>query len=98
MLEMDMKDLVELEVRELLESYGFPTNLPVVKGSARKALLEDSSSELGGDSVKLLMQTVDEYIKQPIRLNDASFLLSVEAIFVATGRGTVLTGRLKQEC
>src|SRR5271154_5875278 len=62
MLEMDMKDLVELEVRELLEGYGFPLDLPVIKGSARQALNEENSSLLGTESVKLLMKTVDEYI------------------------------------
>lgn len=50
---MDMKDLVELEVRELLESYGFPEDLPVIKGSARQALFEDSPSELGTDLFKI---------------------------------------------
>lgn len=48
MLEPDMKDLVELEIRELLESYSFPADLPVIKGSARQALYEDDPSELGG--------------------------------------------------
>ena len=84
MLESDMKDLVELEVRELLESYSFPSDLPVIKGSARQALLEDIPSELGLISVKLLMDTVDEYIKEPIRLKNAPFLMSVESVFVAT--------------
>src|SRR5580698_4313174 len=55
LVEPDMKDLVEIEVRELLESYGFPSDLPVVKGSARQALFEDSFSELGTGSVKALM-------------------------------------------
>jgi elongation factor Tu len=95
MLEFDMKDLVELEIRELLESYGFPGDLPVVKGSARQALFEDSPSDLGTNSVKNLMKVVDDYIKQPIRLNDAPFLMSIESIFVATGRGTVLTGKVE---
>jgi elongation factor Tu len=95
MLEPEMKYLVEIEVRELLESYGFPMDLPVVKGSARTALLEDSFSELGSGSVKLLMNTVDNYIKQPIRLKDAKFLMSIEGIFMATGRGTVLTGKIE---
>ena len=95
MLESDMKDLVELEVRELLESYSFPSDLPVIKGSARQALLEETSSELGLFSVKLLMDTVDEYIKEPIRLKNAPFLMSVESVFVATGRGTVLTGKVE---
>lgn len=55
MIEADMKELVEIEVRELLESYGFPEDLPVVKGSARQALFEDDPSELGILSVKTLM-------------------------------------------
>jgi elongation factor Tu len=95
MLEVDMKDLVELEVRELLESYGFPGDLPVVKGSARLALLETEASTYGIDSVKILMETVDSYIKQPMRLKDAPFLMAVEGIFVVTGRGTVLTGKIE---
>uniref|UniRef100_A0A6B2L615 Tr-type G domain-containing protein n=1 Tax=Arcella intermedia TaxID=1963864 RepID=A0A6B2L615_9EUKA len=95
MLEADMKDLVELEVRELLESYGFPSDLPVIKGSARQALFEETPSELGTLSVKTLMNTVDDYIKQPLRLKDAPFLMSIESIFVATGRGTVLTGKVE---
>jgi elongation factor Tu len=95
MLEGDMKDLVELEVRELLESYGYPGDLPVVKGSARMALLESEASKYGIDSVKLLMETVDSYIKQPMRLRDVPFLMAVEGIFVVTGRGTVLTGKVE---
>jgi elongation factor Tu len=58
------------------------------------AMLE--ASNYGIDSVKLLMETVDSYIKQPIRLRDVPFLMAVEGIFVVTGRGTVLTGKLKQ--
>jgi elongation factor Tu len=95
MLEYDMKDLVELEVRELLESYGFPGDLPVVKGSARKALTEEYESDLGTGSVRTLMEQVDNYIKQPLRLNDSPFLMSVEGVFMATGRGTVLTGKVE---
>jgi len=68
-----MKDLVELEVRELLESYGYPDDLPVLKGSARTALEETEPTELGTASVMELMNTVDVYIKQPERLLDASF-------------------------
>jgi elongation factor Tu len=95
MLEKDMKDLVELEVRELLESYGFPADLPVVKGSARRALTEDEESDLGTGSVRELMNQVDSYIKQPKRLNEAPFLMCVENIYMATGRGTVLTGTVE---
>jgi len=95
MLEGDMKDLVELEVRELLDSYGFPDNIPCVKGSARQALEENSSTDLGTGSVQLLMDTVDTYIKQPDRKKDAPFLMPIEGIFMATGRGTVLTGKIE---
>ena len=94
-MEGDMKDLVELEVRELLESYKFDPNLPCIKGSARKALEETSNSELGTGSVQLLMDTVDNYIKQPERKKDTPFLMSIEGIFMATGRGTVLTGKIE---
>ena len=95
MMEGDMKDLVELEVRELLESYGFPSDLPCIKGSARKALEENAPSDLGTGSVQLLMQTVDSYIKQPERKKNTPFLMSIEGIFMATGRGTVLTGKIE---
>jgi elongation factor Tu len=95
MKEPEMKDLVEIEVRELLESYNYPMDLPVVKGSARDALEEDSFSELGTGSVKKLMDLVDNYIKQPIRAKDIPFLMSIVGIFMATGRGTVLTGKIE---
>jgi elongation factor Tu len=91
-----MKDLVELEVRELLESYGFPDDLPVLKGSARTALEETEPTDLGTNSVKELMDTVDTYVKQPERLLDAAFLLSIESTLVAKGRGTVVTGKVEQ--
>lgn len=91
-----MKDLVELEVRELLESYGYPDDLPVLKGSARTALEETEPTELGTQSVLELMNTVDTYVKQPERLLDAAFLLSVESTLVAKGRGTVVTGKVEQ--
>jgi len=96
--EPEMKDLVELEVRELLESYNYPADLPVIKGSARMALEEDlkAPSELGMGSVKNLMDTVDTYIKQPERNFNAPFLLSIEQSYVITGRGTVVTGKIEQ--
>src|SRR6185295_648246 len=90
----DMKDLVELEIRELLESYGYPDDLPVVKGSAREALTEQTFSDLGTGSVKELMNIVDNYIKQPERLLNAPFLLSIENTLIAKGRGTVVTGKV----
>lgn len=91
-----MKDLVELEIRELVESYGFDGNLPVIKGSARMALEEDRDSEMGTGSVKELMSQVDSYIKQPERLVDAPVLLPVENVYVIKGRGTVVTGKVEQ--
>jgi len=98
MVEADMKDLVEMEVRELLENYGYSSDLPVIKGSARTALEEDPdhSTDLGLNSVKLLMDTVDTYIPQPVRLLNAPFLLSIESVHVITGRGTVVTGKIEQ--
>jgi elongation factor Tu len=95
MMEGDMKDLVELEVRELLEAYNFSSDLPCIKGSARAALEEKEPTEVGTGSVKLLMDTVDQYIKQPERKIDAPFLMAIEGIFMAVGRGTVLTGKIE---
>lgn len=95
-VEGDMKYMVELEVRELLETYGYPENLPVLRGSARAALEEGSPSEIGLLSVKKLMDTVDEYIKIPERNLNAPFLLSVETVLVVTGRGTVVTGKVER--
>jgi elongation factor Tu len=96
MLEPVMQDLVELEVRELLESYGYPSDLPVIKGSARLALNEQEASKLGLLSIKKLMDTVDTYIRQPERLINVPFLLAIEQTYVITGRGTVVTGKVEQ--
>jgi len=78
LVELDMKELVEVEVRELLENYGYPADLPVIKGSARLALQEspDNFSEIGMLSVKKLMSTVDSYIPQPQRSKEAPFFIS----------------------
>ncbi len=95
-LSSDMKELVELEVRELLESYGFPEDLPVLGGSARLALEETEYTDLGMKSVQNLMNTVDNYIKQPERNLKGDFLLSVEGSLVARGRGTVVTGKVER--
>jgi len=95
-LSSDMKELVELEIRELLESYKYPESLPVLGGSARLALEETEYTELGMKSVKKLMDTVDSYIEQPERKLDAPFLLSIEGALVARGRGTVVTGKVEQ--
>jgi elongation factor Tu len=98
LVELDMKDLVELEVRELLEQYSFPGDLPVLKGSAKVALEDslDDPSEIGLKAVKELMDTVDTYIPQPDRAVEAPFLMPIEAVYVITGRGTVVTGKIEQ--
>jgi elongation factor Tu len=98
MVEPVMQELVELEVRELLESYGYPTTLPVIKGSAREALNEDfhHPSTLGLLSIQKLMDTVDSYFPLPDRKLDAPFILSIEQAYVITGRGTVVTGKIEQ--
>jgi elongation factor Tu len=92
----DMRELVELEIRELLESYKYPDDLPVLGGSARLALEEEEFTDLGMKSVQKLMEIVDTYIEQPERKLDAPFLLSVEGSLVARGRGTVVTGKVEQ--
>ena len=89
----ELLELVEMEITEQLEEYGF-TDCPIVKGSALKAL-EDPSSEWG-DKIMELMSTVDEYIPDPERDTDKPFLMPVEDVFTITGRGTVATGRVER--
>jgi elongation factor Tu len=92
----ELLDLVELEVRELLSKYEFPgDDIPVVRGSALKAL-EGDEGELGGPSVLKLMEAVDSYIPQPVRDVDKPFLMPVEDVFSISGRGTVATGRVER--
>ena len=88
----ELIELVEMEVTEQLEEYGF-NDCPIVKGSALKAL-EDPDSEWG-DKVMELMNTVDEYIPDPQRDTDKPFVMPVEDVFSITGRGTVATGRVE---
>jgi elongation factor Tu len=90
----ELLDLVELEVRELLSSYGFPgDDIPVVRGSALGALNGDGNWE---KSIDELMEQVDSYIPQPAREVDKPFLMPVEDIFSISGRGTVATGRIER--
>ena len=89
----ELIELVEMEVTEQLEEYGF-NDCPIIKGSALKAL-EDPSSEWG-DKIMELMATVDEYIPDPQRDTDKPFLMPVEDVFTITGRGTVATGRVER--
>ena len=89
----ELIELVEMEVTEQLEEYGF-NDCPIIKGSALKAL-EDPTGEWG-DKIMELMSTVDEYIPDPQRDTDKPFLMPVEDVFSITGRGTVATGRVER--
>jgi elongation factor Tu len=90
----ELLELVEMEVRELLESYDFPgDDTPVVRVSALKALEGDESAEAG---VLELMEAVDSYFEEPDRDIDKDFLMPIEDVFSITGRGTVVTGRIEQ--
>ena len=92
----ELLDLVELEVRELLSKYEFPgDDIPIVKGSALKAL-EGDAGELGEQSIMALMDAVDAYIPQPLREVDKPFIMPVEDVFSISGRGTVATGRIER--
>lgn len=92
----ELLDLVELEVRELLSKYEFPGDqIPIVKGSALKAL-EGDTSEIGVSSIKKLMEAVDAYVPTPVRAIDKTFLMPIEDVFSISGRGTVVTGRVER--
>jgi elongation factor Tu len=92
----ELLELVEMEVRELLSSYEFPgDDVPVIVGSALKAL-EGDSSEIGVPSVEKLIAAMDEYIPQPEREVDLPFLMPIEDVFSISGRGTVVTGRVER--
>ena len=85
-----------MEVRELLSSYDFPgDDIPIVKGSALAAL-EGRDEEIGANSIMELMKAVDDYIPQPDRPRDQSFLMPIEDVFSISGRGTVVTGRIER--
>ena len=91
----ELLELVEMEIRDLLNEYDFPgDDTPIIQGSALKAL-EDPSSEWG-DRIMDLMDAVDEYIPDPQRDTDKPFLMPVEDVFTITGRGTVATGRVER--
>nr|QCI07870.1 Translation elongation factor Tu [Pleonosporium borreri] len=98
----EFKELVILEIRELLEEYDFPgLDLPVITGSALLALEAVTNSESGGDDtwvkkIQSLMESVDKYIPTPQRDTEKTFLMAVEDVFSITGRGTVATGRIER--
>jgi len=92
----ELLELVEMEVRELLDKYEFPgDDTPIVIGSALKAL-EGEQSDLGVESVKKLVAMLDEYIPEPERAVDLPFLMPIEDVFSIAGRGTVVTGRVER--
>jgi elongation factor Tu len=92
----ELADLVELEVRELLSSYGFPGDkIPIVRGSALCAL-ENREDAIGKEAILKLMAEVDAYIPQPARAIDKPFLMPIEDVFSISGRGTVITGRVER--
>jgi len=92
----ELLELVEMEIRELLDKYEFPgDDTPIIRGSALKAL-EGDTTELGEDSVMALAEALDSYIPQPERAIDGAFLMPVEDVFSISGRGTVATGRVER--
>jgi elongation factor Tu len=93
----ELRELVEMEVRDLLKKYDFPgDSIPIVPGSALKALEGDSESEIGEKAILKLMEAVDSYIPTPQRATDKPFLMPVEDVFSIAGRGTVATGRVER--
>jgi elongation factor Tu len=92
----ELLELVEMEIRELLDKYEFPgDDTPIIRGSALKAL-EGDASELGEGSVLKLAEALDTYIPEPERAIDGAFLMPVEDVFSISGRGTVATGRVER--
>ncbi|HOE15162.1 MAG TPA: elongation factor Tu [Candidatus Paceibacterota bacterium] len=93
----EMIDLVETEVRELLNKYGFPGNdTPIIRGSALKALEATSYDDDAVKPIIQLLDTLDSYIPEPVRDKDKPFLMPIEDIFTIEGRGTVVTGRIER--
>jgi elongation factor Tu len=93
MADPELAELVEVEIRELLEKYEFDKDAPIIKGSALKALEGDAANE---DAVMELVKAMDEYIPEPKRDLDKPFLMPIEDVFSIKGRGTVATGRIEQ--
>jgi elongation factor Tu len=92
----ELIELVEMEIRELLDSYDFPgDDTPIIVGSALKAL-EGDTSDIGVPSIEKLVAAMDDYIPEPERAIDGDFLMPVEDVFSISGRGTVVTGRIER--
>ena len=93
----EMKELVEMELRELLDTYEFPgDDTPIICGSALMALNGEDENGLGTTAVRTLVETLDSYIPEPERAIDQPFLMPVEDVFSISGRGTVVTGRVER--
>ena len=91
----EMLELVEMELRELLDTYEFPgDDTPIIVGSALMALEGRDDNELGTTAVKKLVEALDTYIPEPVRAIDQAFLMPIEDVFSIAGRGTVVTGRV----
>jgi elongation factor Tu len=93
----ELLDLVEMELRELLDKYQYPGDTtPIIRGSALKALEGDTSTDYGVASIGKLLEACDSFIPEPKRETDKPFLMPVEDVFTITGRGTVVTGRIER--
>jgi len=93
----ELLELVEMEVRELLDQYDFPgDDTPIIVGSALMALNGQDDNGMGTSAVKKLVETLDEYIPEPERAIDLAFLMPIEDVFSISGRGTVVTGRVER--
>ena len=93
----EMLELVEMELRELLDLYEFPgDDTPIIVGSALMALEGKDDNELGTTAVKKLVEALDSYIPEPVRAIDQPFLMPIEDVFSIAGRGTVVTGRIER--
>ncbi len=93
----EMLELVEMELRELLDTYDFPgDDTPIIAGSALMALNGEDDNELGTTAVKKLVEALDTYIPEPERAIDQPFLMPIEDVFSISGRGTVVTGRIER--
>jgi len=93
----EMLELVEMELRELLDQYEFPgDDTPIIPGSALMALNGQDDNELGTTAVKTLVETLDSYIPEPERAIDGAFIMPIEDVFSIQGRGTVVTGRVER--
>ena len=93
----EMLELVEMELRELLDEYEFPgDDTPIIPGSALMALNGEDANEMGSTAVRKLVEALDSYIPQPERAIDGNFLMPIEDVFSIQGRGTVVTGRIER--